>query len=288
MWDSMSIAELLARPLPTSAEQARHLLDKLRSEIRRHDRLYYVLAQNEISDLEYDRLMARLLEVETAFPELVTADSPSQKVGGEPIEGFVQVAHSVPMLSIDNVYDESGLLEFGQKVSRRANEVGWKDPMEWLAEFKVDGVALSLIYEDGKLIRAVTRGDGRVGDDVTHNARTIKGVPLFLEDGSSKNRSLPNQTSHDCSKFVVRPISAIRISPKFVLINWSVAKNPLKTAAMPRQGHSSCSIPGCVPKGSFDSLPIPWEPSTSRRPLDSRPMPIIWSSFIRWDCRLSP
>lgn len=194
MWDSMSIAELLARPFPTSADQARHLLDKLRSEIRRHDRLYYVLAQNEISDLEYDRLMARLLEVEAAFPKLVTADSPSQKVGGEPIEGFVQVAHSVPMLSIDNVYDESGLLEFGQKVSRRANEVGWKGPMEWLAEFKVDGVALSLIYEDGQLIRAVTRGDGRVGDDVTHNARTIKGVPLFLEDSSSKKSLFAEST----------------------------------------------------------------------------------------------
>jgi hypothetical protein len=277
MWDSMSIAELLARPLPTSADQARHLLDKLRQEIRRHDRLYYVLAQNEISDLEYDRLMARLLEVEAAFPELTTADSPSQKVGGEPIEGFVQVAHSVPMLSIDNVYDESGLLEFGQKVSRRANEVGWKDPMEWLAEFKVDGVALSLIYEEGKLIRASPTMPGR--SKVCH---------YFWMMARRKNRSLPNRTSRDCSKFVVRPISAIRISPKFVLVNWSEVKNPLKTAAMPRRGHSSCSIPGCVPKGSFDSLPIPWEPSTSRRPLDSRDMPIIWSSFIRWDCRLSP
>lgn len=177
----MPYGDLLAREMPSTPVEAAKLIDALRHEIRRHDHLYYVEAKNEISDLEYDRLLARLVEIEAAFPELVTPDSPSQKVGGRPIEGFVQVAHAIPMLSIDNVYDEYGLAEFGHRVAKRAVEIGWKGPMEWLAEFKVDGVALSLIYEEGRLVRAVTRGDGRVGDDVTHNARTLKGVPLVLE-----------------------------------------------------------------------------------------------------------
>lgn len=156
-------------------------IDSLRDTIRRHDALYYVHATPEISDNEYDRLMKRLIELETAHPEFDSDDSPSRKVGGQPIEGFVTVEHRVPMLSIDNVYNEEELAEFGQRVSKLLSG----RPCEWLVEYKVDGVALSLIYEEGRLVRAVTRGDGRRGDDVTHNARTMRGVPLQLCDVSS-------------------------------------------------------------------------------------------------------
>lgn len=149
---------------------------RLRTEILRHDDLYYRHAQPEITDLEYDQLLRRLGELEALHPEYDAPDSPTKKVGGTPIEGFVTVEHRVPMLSIENVYNEEELAEFGRRVVRLIGD----DPVEWLAEYKVDGVALSLIYEQGLLVRAVTRGDGRRGDDVTHNARTMRGVPLRL------------------------------------------------------------------------------------------------------------
>ncbi|MBS0204928.1 MAG: NAD-dependent DNA ligase LigA [Planctomycetes bacterium] len=155
----------------------RDQIESLRATIRRHDALYYVHATPEITDLEYDRLMRQLQELEAAHPEFDSDESPTRKVGGAPIAGFVTVEHRVPMLSIDNVYTEAELAEFGQRVSKLLAG----RPCEWLVEFKVDGVALSLIYEEGKLVRAVTRGDGRRGDDVTHNARTMRGVPLQLE-----------------------------------------------------------------------------------------------------------
>lgn len=151
-------------------------VESLRTEIRRHDALYYRDAAPEISDLEYDRLMKRLKELETAHPELQSPDSPTQKVGGNPIGGFVTVEHLVPMLSIENAYTEAEVAEFGQRVVK----VIGTEPIEWIVEYKVDGVALSLIYEKGHLVRAATRGDGRKGDDVTHNARTMRGVPLQL------------------------------------------------------------------------------------------------------------
>ncbi len=158
-------------PMPASPHAE---IDRLRAEIRRHDVLYYTEAKPEISDLEYDRLVKRLQDLEAAHPELFSPDSPTQKVGGEPIAGFVTVDHRVPMLSIDNVYTEEELAEFGTRVEKLIGP----EPVEWLVEYKVDGVALSLIYENGHLVRAVTRGDGRRGDDVTHNSRTMRGVPL--------------------------------------------------------------------------------------------------------------
>ena len=156
----------------------RDQIESLRATIRRHDALYYVHATPEITDLEYDMLMRQLKELEALHPEFDSDESPTRKVGGAPIAGFVTVDHRVPMLSIDNVYNESELAEFGQRVAKLLDG----RPCEWLVEYKVDGVALSLIYEQGKLIRAVTRGDGRRGDDVTHNARTMRGVPLQLDD----------------------------------------------------------------------------------------------------------
>ena len=159
------------------SNSVRDQIESLRASIRRHDALYYVQATPEITDLEYDKLMRQLKELEAAHPEFDSDESPTRKVGGAPIAGFVTVEHRVPMLSIDNVYNEAELAEFGQRVAKLLEG----RPCEWLVEYKVDGVALSLIYEQGKLVRAVTRGDGRRGDDVTHNARTMRGVPLQLE-----------------------------------------------------------------------------------------------------------
>lgn len=156
------------------------MVESLRKEIREHDARYYAEGRPTISDREYDQLMRRLMELEQQHPELQSSDSPTQKVGGAPIPGFTQVEHRVPMLSIDNVFNEGDLQEFGRRVARLIGP----DPVGWVTEYKVDGVALSLIYEAGRLVQAVTRGDGQRGDDVTHNARTIGGVPLSLPDGA--------------------------------------------------------------------------------------------------------
>ncbi len=152
-------------------------VEHLRAEIWRHNRLYYVEAKPEISDLDYDRLLKRLEQIEHEHPELDAADSPTHKVGGEPIEGFTQVEHRVPMLSIENVYEEAGVRKFDADVRKALGE--GVQP-EYTIEFKIDGVSLALIYEHGVLTTAVTRGDGRKGDDVTNNARTIHGLPLRL------------------------------------------------------------------------------------------------------------
>lgn len=151
-------------------------INALRDEIRRHDHAYYVLAEPTITDRQYDKLLDELLRLEQADPALITPDSPTQRVGEKPIEGFEQVAHSVPMLSIDNTYEAQQLRDFDQRVARGLDGEGYS----YLVDPKMDGVAVSLHYEKGILRRAVTRGDGRVGDDITHNVRTIRSVPLTL------------------------------------------------------------------------------------------------------------
>ncbi len=159
------------------SEAVRKEIEQLRAEILRHNRLYYVEARPEISDYEYDQLLKRLQELERKYPQYDSPDSPTHKVGGEPIEGFEQFRHRVPMLSIDNCYDEQELFNFDARVRKLLGNV---KQVEYTVEYKVDGVALALWYENGRLVRGVTRGDGRVGDDITHNARTIRGVPLRL------------------------------------------------------------------------------------------------------------
>ena len=149
---------------------------QLREEIRRHDRKYYVEATPEISDLQYDRLLERLKKLETAHPKLVTPDSPTQRVGGEPDKGRPEVAHRVPMLSIENTYSLDELKAYGGRVAKLLPG----EAVEWVVELKVDGVAVSLIYEDGLLVRGITRGNGQKGNDITHNVRTIKSIPLRL------------------------------------------------------------------------------------------------------------
>jgi len=158
--------------MPIDAER----IERLREEIRRHDRLYYVEAAPEISDRQYDRLLEELKALEARHPELVTPDSPTRRVGGEPIEGFTTVEHSQPMLSIDNTYSEEELREFDARVHRALGD----RPVRYLVDPKIDGVAVSLRYEAGLLTLAATRGDGRRGDDITTNARTIRSIPLRL------------------------------------------------------------------------------------------------------------
>jgi DNA ligase (NAD+) len=154
-------------------------IERLREEIRRHEYLYYVLDQPEISDYEFDELMRRLRKLEAEHPECVTPDSPTQRVGGKPREGFVKVAHSSPMLSLDNALNEGELRDF----DRRVRELLGGEPYRYVVELKLDGLSMAARYENGLLVRAITRGDGLEGEDVTENARTIRSVPLRLRDG---------------------------------------------------------------------------------------------------------
>jgi len=161
------------------AKDVRKQIEQLREEIRRHDFLYYVLNKPKISDRQYDKLFDELKELEAANPQLITADSPTQRVSERPLEGFATVRHAVPMLSMDNTYNADELRAFDERV---AKQLGSKD-YEYVIELKIDGLAISLRYEEGFLVTAATRGNGEVGDDVTANVRTIRAVPLVLMDG---------------------------------------------------------------------------------------------------------
>lgn len=152
---------------------------ELREEIERHNRLYYIEARPEISDSEYDALMHELQALEAEYPELATPDSPTQRVGGAPTEGFETVEHAAPMLSIDNTYSPEEVRAFDDRVRRG---LGGTRPA-YVVELKIDGVSISLLYDEGVLVRAATRGDGRRGDDITANVKTIHTVPLALKSG---------------------------------------------------------------------------------------------------------
>jgi DNA ligase (NAD+) len=153
-------------------------IEELRDELRRHEELYYVYDNPEISDADYDALMARLQQLEAEHPELAATDSPTQRVGGRPAEGFDEYVHRRPMLSLDNSYNIEDLRAFDERVKRLAD--GRR--LEYVAELKIDGLSISLHYEGGLLARGVTRGDGRRGEDVTQNVRTIRSIPLRLKD----------------------------------------------------------------------------------------------------------
>ena len=161
------------------AQDIRKQIERLRKEIREHDYLYYVLNRPRISDRQYDRLFAELKKLEAANRQFVTADSPTQRVSGRPLEGFTTVRHAVPMLSMDNTYNADELRAFDERV---AKQLGSKD-YDYVVELKIDGLAISLRYEEGALVTAATRGNGEVGDDVTANVRTIRTVPLVLLGG---------------------------------------------------------------------------------------------------------
>ena len=152
-------------------------INQLRATLRHHEYQYHVLDAPEIPDAEYDRLMRELRELETAHPELITADSPTQRVGAAPLTAFEQVRHEVPMLSLDNVFDEDSYLSFNKRVQDRLKSA---DTLTFCCELKLDGLAVSLLYEDGELVRAATRGDGTTGENITANVRTIRAIPLRL------------------------------------------------------------------------------------------------------------
>src|SRR5688572_2946961 len=169
------------------AQSAAQRIQKLRDEINRHDHLYHVEARPAISDREYDRLMAELIELERASPDLITPESPTQRVGGDVQTELKPVRHAVPMMSIDNTYNEAEVRAFDERVRKALNG----EPFAYVLEPKIDGTAVSLRYEAGKLVLAATRGRGNVGEDITVNARTIKSVPLTLKrDGKSLPRIL--------------------------------------------------------------------------------------------------
>ena len=162
----------------TSEQSAAQELEALRAELRHHEELYYVYDNPEISDADYDALMARLQALEAAHPKLVTPDSPTQRVGGRPAEKFEQYVHRRPMLSLDNSYNIEDLRAFDERCRKLADGRAF----EYVAELKIDGLSIALHYEAGVLVRGVTRGDGRIGEDVTQNARTIRSVPLRLKE----------------------------------------------------------------------------------------------------------
>lgn len=160
-------------------------LAELRDAIDHHNYLYHTLDQPQVSDAEYDRQFRRLKEIEAEFPELVTDDSPSQRVGAKPLEGFTQVTHELPMLSLDNAFSADDLRDFDKRIRARLETGGL---VEYVCEPKIDGVAISLLYEAGVLVQAATRGDGATGENITENARTILSLPLKLRGSGYPDR----------------------------------------------------------------------------------------------------
>ena len=169
-----------------SAKKAKAEIAALRDALEQHNRAYYVLDAPTIPDAEYDRLMRQLQALEAEHPALVTPESPTQRVGAAPASEFGQVSHAIPMLSLDNAFSEEELQDFDRRVRERLaqNDVSLTGPVEYLAEPKLDGAAVSVRYERGRLALAATRGDGTTGEDITHNIRTIQSVPLRLSGGN--------------------------------------------------------------------------------------------------------
>ncbi len=155
-------------------ESIEQQLTELRTTLRHHEYLYHVMDAPEIPDAEYDRLMRELRELETKHPELITPDSPTQRVGAAPLAAFSQIRHEVPMLSLDNVFDEESFLAFNKRVQDRLKS---NEKVTWCCELKLDGLAVSILYENGVLVSAATRGDGTTGEDITSNVRTIRAIP---------------------------------------------------------------------------------------------------------------
>jgi DNA ligase (NAD+) len=168
----------------TAAKQ----IEKLRDDIRHHEYLYFVLDQPEISDVKFDRMMEELRQLESAHPELITPDSPTQRVGGAPRKGFETQRHSPPMMSLDNTYSSEELADF----DRRVRELAGRERIDYVTEHKFDGLSISLVYQSGMLARGVTRGDGTTGEDVTANVRTIGSIPLRVDVDQLRKLSLPS------------------------------------------------------------------------------------------------
>src|SRR5258708_5398188 len=184
---------------PTDIERK---IEALREKICRHEHLYYVRDVGEMSAADFDRFMQELKKLEAARPELITPDSPTQRVGGKPREGFVKVAHSRPMLSLDNAFGEDELRAW----DRRVHELAGKEKVEYVCELKLDGMSMALIYQNGKLARGVTRGNGFLGEDVTSNVRTMRSVPLSISAAALKKAGIP--ANFEVRGEVVMPLAA--------------------------------------------------------------------------------
>jgi DNA ligase (NAD+) len=212
--------------MPARAKDIQREIEDLRGEIRRHEHLYYVLDAPEIPDAEFDRLMQELKKLEAAHPDLVTPDSPTQRVGGKPREGFVKVEHSRPMLSLDNAFSEEELRNW----ERRVRELAGTDKIEYVCELKMDGMSLALWYRGGKLERGITRGDGSVGEDVTTNVRTMRSVPLSVPAAVLKKTGIPQD--FEARGEVIMPLHAFeRMNEERERQNLSKFANPRNAAA---------------------------------------------------------
>ncbi len=174
--------------MASSSKDPQPKIESLRDKIRYHEHRYYVLDDPELTDAEFDRLMNELKALEAAHPELITPDSPTQRVGGKPREGFVKVAHSSPMLSLDNAYSEDELRDW----DRRVHELTGESRVDYVCELKLDGMSLALRFAAGKLALGITRGDGSVGEDVTLNVRTVRSVPLAIPPKTLEKAKLPH------------------------------------------------------------------------------------------------
>ena len=210
-------------------------LQKLRDELRHHEHLYYVEDAPELTDAQYDALMNKLKKLEAEHPELVTADSPSQRVGGKPKDGFVKMPHSRPMLSLDNAYNEDELRAWEQRVR---DALPSTETVRYVCELKLDGLSLALHYGPGAhgagwrahLERGLTRGDGSIGEDVTTNVRTIRSVPLSVSAAKLKAAGLPQR--FEVRGEVVLPQAAfVKMNEERVAAGMAPAANPRNAAA---------------------------------------------------------
>lgn len=207
-------------------------IDTLRREIEHHEHLYYVMDAPEITDAQYDRLMNRLKALEAEHPDLITPDSPTQRVGGKPKEGFVKVAHSRPMLSLDNAYNETELRTWADRV---AASIHPNEKLEYVCEYKLDGLSLAMHYEAAehgaaRLQRGLTRGDGTVGEDVTSNVRTIRSVPLFVSADKLKKAHVP-QTFEVRGEVVMPQAAFVKMNEERERAGQAPAANPRNAAA---------------------------------------------------------
>jgi len=224
-------------------------IESLRHKIRHHEYLYYVLDQPEISDLDFDKLMQQLKDLEGENPSLITPDSPTQRVGGKPREGFVKVRHSSPMLSLDNTYSEEELRAW----ERRVHELTGQSNVDYVGELKLDGMSLALSYEGGRLSRGVTRGDGTVGEDVTLNVRTVRSIPLSIAKEKLKKAGIP--PDFEVRGELLMPTAA------FKKVNEERERKGLPTFANPPQFYcgdgppTGCQYYGGTPHGFFPLHP---------------------------------
>ena len=242
-------------PASTDVEKK---IETLREKIRHHEYLYFVLDHPEISDQEFDQLTKQLKDLEAEHPELVTPDSPTQRVGGKPREGFVKVRHSSPMLSLDNTYSEDELRAW----ERRVHELSGRKDVDYVCELKLDGMSLSLGYDQGHLVRGITRGDGTTGEDVTLNVRTVRSVPLSIPQERLKKAGIPEN-------FEVRG-ELLMPTAGFKKLNAERERDGLPTFANPRN----------FTAGTVRQL----DPTiTARRPLDYFPYMLLENGRTYFD-----